>query len=74
MMLQQALPDARHCLRRAFEARCRANAASDAAMRVFWTDMEARWLVLASSYDCVERTSDFLTSLQFARCRTPNLG
>jgi hypothetical protein len=53
-MLLRALPQVKHCLDRAIDCRHKAKEAVVAQrpeQRMFWTDMERKWIALAHSYD-----------------------
>jgi hypothetical protein len=68
--MHQKMPsDARHCLRRAFESRCCAEAATLSSEREFWLSMERRWLLLAEGCDCARRTDAFLSAFRQRRPR-----
>jgi hypothetical protein len=58
-VLQNLSEDIAECYRRAAEARERAKAAHDAALKQDFLDMERRWLSLAHSYEFTQRLSDF---------------
>ncbi len=72
-MLQKINPEVAHALDRATESRRLADAATDAQTREFWIGMERRWMLLAESYVCVERTEAFLATARFLGLRTPRL-
>ncbi len=58
-MLQKLSEVVADCYRGAREARERAEGAADQAEELDYLAMERRWLLLAQSYELVERLSDF---------------
>jgi hypothetical protein len=59
-MLHNMSKHARDCFERASDCRQRAQQASDAEMRAFWQQQEARWMRIAESDDLSSRVSAFL--------------
>ena len=55
------------CLAHAVDARGRANAVTDPALKANLLDMELRWLRLVESYRFVEQASLFLADSHLAR-------
>jgi len=62
-MLQKLSEQVRACHQRAGEARRRAEAAADPALKADLLDMEKRWLALARSYAFTETLGDFTAAL-----------
>jgi PAS domain S-box-containing protein len=60
-MLEQFSDQVRECYERAGEAKAKADAANDAAVRVEYLNAERRWLNLAASFGFAERLEDFTT-------------
>jgi len=58
-MLQKHGEQIRACHERAAEARDRAEAIADPALRADFLEMEKRWLFLARSYEFTDRLTDF---------------
>jgi len=61
-MLEQLSDQVRGCYERAAEARAKADATNDPALRVEFLDMEKRWLMLARSYGFTESLTVFTTA------------
>src|SRR5262249_54321134 len=61
-MLRQLSEEQQLCLERAAECRGRAQAIQDEEQRATLLDMEESWLILASSYEMVEKIQTFLTA------------
>jgi PAS domain S-box-containing protein len=61
-MLEQLSDQVRGCYERAAEARAKADATNDPALKVEFLDMEKRWLTLARSYGFTESLTVFTTA------------
>ena len=61
-MLQVHPPNTRHAFEKATDAREKARTAKDAESRLFWEEMEARWLHLAGVSQFVEQLTDYIKS------------
>src|SRR5215469_15106592 len=60
-MLEQFSDQVRECYERAAEAKAKADAANDPALRMEYLNAERRWLSLAASFGFTERLEDFTT-------------
>ncbi|MGC2079420.1 MAG: hypothetical protein WA728_26050 [Xanthobacteraceae bacterium] len=60
-MLEQFSVQVRQCYERAAEARAKADATNDPALKADFLDAESRWLALASSFVFSESLRDFTT-------------
>ncbi len=63
-MLQLHAPKTRYALEKAADAREKARTAADEDTRLFWQDMEAKWLHLAGSSQFVEQLNDYIRSIK----------
>jgi PAS domain S-box-containing protein len=61
-MLEQLSDQIRGCLEHAADAKAKADATDDPALRAEFLDMERRWLILARSYGFTESLEDFTTA------------
>jgi hypothetical protein len=62
MMLEPLSDQVRECRERAAEAKAKADATNDSALKAELLDMERRWLTLARSYGSTESLGDFTTA------------
>jgi PAS domain S-box-containing protein len=62
MMLEPLSDQVRECRERAAEAKAKADATNDSALKAELLDMERRWLTLARSYGFTESLGDFTTA------------
>ncbi|MGB8629279.1 MAG: hypothetical protein WCD69_07805 [Xanthobacteraceae bacterium] len=66
-MLEQSSVQVRQCYERAAEARAKADATNDPALKADFLDAENRWLALASSFVFSESLKDFTTEMERGR-------
>jgi PAS domain S-box-containing protein len=62
MMLEPPIDQVLECRERAAEAKAKADATNDSALKAELLDMERRWLTLARSYGFTESLGDFTTA------------
>jgi hypothetical protein len=66
-MLEQFSDQVRQCYQHAVEARAKADATNDPALKADFLDAERRWLTLASSFVFSESLGDFTTERERRR-------
>jgi hypothetical protein len=66
-MLEQFSDQVRQCYQRAVEARAKADATNDPALKADFLAAESRWLTLASSFVLSESLGDFATESERRR-------
>src|SRR5262245_55556098 len=70
-MLQRLSEQVRACHERAAEARSRAEATTDPAVKADFLEMERRWLALARSHAYTESRGDFTTAMSGTQHKLP---